>query len=69
MKGLKNKLKKITVVGTGYVGLVTGVCFAQIGHHVTCVDSDHLKDEVKKYPIEYHSIERSSVDNKKESCK
>jgi UDPglucose 6-dehydrogenase/GDP-mannose 6-dehydrogenase len=29
---------RITVVGTGYVGLVTGACLAHIGHHVTCVD-------------------------------
>lgn len=28
----------ITVAGTGYVGLVTGVCLAEVGHKVTCVD-------------------------------
>ena len=34
---------KITVVGTGYVGLVTGTCFAEVGIDVTCVDIDENK--------------------------
>ncbi|TYS17747.1 UDP-glucose/GDP-mannose dehydrogenase family protein [Rossellomorea vietnamensis] len=34
---------KIAVVGTGYVGLVTGVCLSEIGHSVTCVDIDEEK--------------------------
>jgi len=33
----------ITVIGTGYVGLVTGTCLAHAGHNVTCVDSDTAK--------------------------
>jgi len=36
---------KIAVVGTGYVGLVTGTCFAETGNKVTCVDIDKLKVE------------------------
>lgn len=35
----------IAVVGTGYVGLVTGTCFAEMGNHVSCVDIDEAKVE------------------------
>lgn len=44
-------MKTIAVVGTGYVGLVTGVCLSDIGHHVTCVDVDEQKVEKMKHGI------------------
>jgi UDPglucose 6-dehydrogenase len=34
---------RIAMIGTGYVGLVSGACFADFGHHVTCVDKDEGK--------------------------
>lgn len=39
---------KIAVAGTGYVGLVAGVCFAEVGHQVTCVDVDEAKVKLMK---------------------
>ncbi|MBV31193.1 MAG: UDP-glucose 6-dehydrogenase, partial [Rickettsiales bacterium] len=34
---------KITVIGTGYVGLVSGACFSEFGFEVTCIDKDKKK--------------------------
>jgi len=42
---------KIAVAGTGYVGLVAGVCFAEVGHQVTCVDIDEKKVKLMKESI------------------
>ncbi|GMU93334.1 MAG: UDP-glucose 6-dehydrogenase [Candidatus Hydrogenedentota bacterium] len=40
---------KIAVIGTGYVGLVTGTCFSEVGHEVTCVDIDAAKIEALRF--------------------
>jgi UDPglucose 6-dehydrogenase len=57
---------KITVVGTGYVGLVSGACLAEMGHHVVCVDTDKAKiDELKQggIPIHEYGLESLVVEN------
>jgi UDPglucose 6-dehydrogenase len=41
-------MQKICVVGTGYVGLVTGACLAELGHSVICVDNDKSKINLLK---------------------
>lgn len=47
----------IAVVGTGYVGLVTGACFSEFGNHVICVDNDASKIAM----LERNEIDRKSV--------
>jgi len=57
---------KITVVGTGYVGLVSGACLAEMGHHVICVDTDQAKiDKLKQgvIPIHEYGLEGLVVEN------
>lgn len=62
------KQYKIVVAGTGYVGLVAGVCFAEKGHRVLCVDVDENKVQLMKKgkcPIYEENLEELMVKNYK----
>src|SRR6266849_6613599 len=57
---------RIAIVGTGYVGLVSGACFADFGHRVTCIDKDVAKISALrngKIPIFEPDLERLVRDN------
>ncbi len=60
---------KIAVAGTGYVGLVAGVCFAEKGHNVMCVDVDEAKVQMMRSghsPIYEEGLEELMVKNYRE---
>ena len=59
---------KIAVVGTGYVGLVSGTCFASIGHQVVCVDNDVSKIENLKKEDVILPIYEPGLDDLVKSC-
>src|SRR6202044_853506 len=57
---------RIAMIGTGYVGLVSGACFADFGHDVTCIDKDQGKIdrlEQGEIPIYEPGLERIVRDN------
>jgi UDPglucose 6-dehydrogenase len=57
---------RVAMIGSGYVGLVSGACFSQFGHHVVCIDQDRAKiDGLKagRMPIYEPGLDKLVADN------
>ena len=57
---------RVAMIGTGYVGLVSGACFSEFGHTVTCIDRDAAKIDALKQgriPIFEPGLDRLVSDN------
>jgi len=53
---------KICMIGSGYVGLVTGACFSEMGHEVTCIDKDSTRvARLKKGEIPFYEPGLSEI--------
>ena len=50
---------KIAIIGSGYVGLVSGVCLAQIGHQVICVDNN--PDKINTLKLEGYTLKEEAI--------